>query len=208
MSKLTNLFHLPYHFFNWGSLTAFVTRDYVCLTHKTHTQKYPTHCVNAKSQAYRRKSSAVVIPRKHYLFITPACIGVWVTVAYMRNIRGLFLNLVCRHPGLTDKAPKWLGSFLSTSLQYDWYSVWCASLTLIRTVMTEFKLCCWLGRQCTKSCTVHPLDSEMKMHPSNRARKVWFAILCSLLFLFASLFLYFFIFCLKCAINSSNPQRW
>lgn len=29
------------------------------------------------------------------------------------------------------------------------------------------------------------------MHPSNRALKVWFAILCSLLFLFASLFIYF-----------------
>lgn len=138
----------------------------------------------------------MVIPRKHYLFITLACIGVWVTVAYMRNIRGLFLNLVCRHAGLTDKEPKWLGSFLSPSLQYDWYSVWCASLTLIHVVMPEFKLCCWLGRQCTKSYTVHPLDSEIKMHPSNRALKVWFAILCSLVF-FIFFFIYLF-FALKC----------
>lgn len=36
-------------------------------------------------------------------------------MAYMRNIRGLFINLVCEHPGLTDdtlEEPKKEDSFL------------------------------------------------------------------------------------------------
>lgn len=108
MSNQTSLIIIqpPYHFFKCGSLTALVTWCRICHTYidtlkDTHTKTH-TLCAKTEGQAYSRNSSAVVIPSKHYLFNTLAHISVWLIVAYMRNIRGLFINFVCRHPGLKD----------------------------------------------------------------------------------------------------------
>lgn len=102
-----------------------------CMNTDTYTHKKHARCAKAERQAYRRKSSAVVIPSKHYLFNTIAHISVWVTVAYMGNIRGLFINSVCRQPGLTDDTLEELKKFSVFALRLV-FCVWC---------LCKFKLC-------------------------------------------------------------------